>query len=105
MKQVLANDGVDIASKRLYRATSANNTTQAVGAVWCMDEPPYRPLGERRQYCSVLQKELLPNGDSIFNEEGAVLFSKTDSAVMLFLPSDITGNLRYDNQSPRTRKE
>ena len=105
MKQVLANDGVDIASKRLYRATSANNTTQAVGAVWCMDELPYRPLGERRQCCSVLKKELLPNGDSIFNEEGAVLFSKTDSAVMLFLPSDITGNLRYDNQSPRTRKE
>lgn len=105
MKQVLANDGVVMASKRLHRATSANNTTQAIGAVWCMAEHLYQPLGERRQCCSVLKKELLPNGNSILNEEGTVLFSKTDSAVMLLLPSDIAGNLRYGNQSPRTRKE
>lgn len=76
MKQVLANDGVDIASKRLHRATSANNTTQAVGAVWCMAEHLYQPLGERRQCCSVLEKKLLPNGNSILNEEGAVLLVK-----------------------------
>ena len=102
---MLATDGVDTASKRLDRATSASNTTQAVGAVWCMNRHPYQPLGERRQCCSVLKKELLPNSNSIFNEEGTVLFSKTDSAVMLFLPSDIAGSHRHGRHSLPTRKD
>jgi len=105
IKQMLATDGVDTASKRLDRATSASNTTQAVGAVWCMNRHPYQPLGERRQCCSVLKKELLPNSNSIFNEEGTVLFSKTDSAVMLFLPSDIAGSHRHGRHSLPTRKD
>ena len=102
---MLATDGVDTASKRLHRATSASNTTQAVGAVWCMDRHPYQPLGERRQCHSVLKKELLPNSNSILNEEGTVLFSKTDSAVMLLLPSDIAGSHRHGRHSLPTRKE
>ena len=74
-----------IASERLHRAEGAHNTTQAAGAVWCMDAPSHQPLGERRHRCSVFEEVFFADGNSILDKERTVLFGKADSAVMLLL--------------------
>ena len=73
------------ASERLYRAEVAHNTTQAAGAVWCMDVPCCQPLGERRHRYSVFEEVFFADGNSILDKERTVFFGKTDSTVMLLL--------------------
>ncbi len=51
-----------IASERLYHAEGAHNTTQAVGAVWCVGASCRQPLGERRHRCSL--QHFLPDETS-----------------------------------------
>ena len=81
-----------MASERPYRTEGAHNTTQAVGAVWCMDTPCRRPLEERRQHCSVLKKVFLSDCNSVFDEECTILLCKTDGTVVFLLPGYISSN-------------
>ena len=76
---------INIASERLYRAGGAHNTTQAAGAVWCVDALCCQLLGERRHLCSVFEEVFFADGNPILDKECTVLFGKADSAVMLLL--------------------
>ena len=83
---------VSIASKRLHRAGGAHNTTQTVGAVWCMSAPGRQPLEERRHRDSVLEEVFLADCNSVFDEESTILLCKTDDTVVLLLLGYISSN-------------